>query len=384
MSALTWLALITLLLLIGYGMYGVLGAHTIACLGTAKPLRNGPLPPVSIVIAARNEAEKIEEALSSLLRLDYAPLEIIVVNDRSEDQTGTILNAMACRFPQLRVITISHLPAGWLGKNHALQRGAEQACGDFLLFTDADVVMEATTLRRAMAVMLSRPLDHVTLFFKAELPSLLLRMVTICFGVGLVAALRPWRARKASSRQFIGVGAFNLVRKQCYHQTGGHKAIRLCPLDDIMLGKLLKQHGYRQECFFGQRLIRVNWYNSLTDMAQGLQKNIFAALDYRISALLAFTLIHLIFSIWPLCALLLTHGLTQQLNTVIVLLQTLFYLHAARIAHLSRKSVLFWPLAPVLCLAITWRAVLITLANGGIVWRGTRYDLDELKQGHPD
>ncbi len=376
-----WLALATLAALITFGINGILGARRIRRLDDIPPGMNGRWPSVSIIIPALNEEEHIEEALGSVLALDYEPLEIIVVNDRSTDATGAILEKMARCSPRLTVLHVKHLPSGWLGKSHALHCGAERAGGELLLFTDADVMLEPSTLKRAVAAMGRDNLDHLTLFFRAQLPSSLLRMVVLEFGVVLVAFLRPWQVRDPASGSFIGIGAFNLVRASGYRRAGGHLPIRLCPLDDIMLGRLLKSRGLRQDCLYGTRFVTVPWYASLQEMSSGLMKNTFAALDYRVTRLFLLTLLQLAGSIWPVWALALTHGPTRLLNGVIVLLQGTFFVIAARYSGMEGRDVLWFPVTPYLRLAMAWKAVLVTLWRGGIVWRGTFYSLKELKKG---
>ena len=116
---------------------------------------------VSVVVAARNEQRNIGSALQSLLDLEYPNYELIVVDGRSEDATGEILDAIAASTPHLNVIHIDNLPDGWLGKNHALWVGSQQAVGNYLLFTDADIVMEPTVVTRAMAYLERNNLDHL-------------------------------------------------------------------------------------------------------------------------------------------------------------------------------------------------------------------------------
>src|SRR5262245_16111737 len=95
-------------------------------------------PAVSLIAPARNEERHIEAAVRSLVKIDYPNLEITIVNDRSTDGTATILDRLAAEFPQLNVVHLTELPAGWLGKNHALHLGASRSHGEWLLFTDAD------------------------------------------------------------------------------------------------------------------------------------------------------------------------------------------------------------------------------------------------------
>lgn len=376
-----WLALVSLIVVVWLGGSGFVGARQLQWLDDSIPLAGEKLPAVSVIIPALNEEKDIREALSSVLALDYPNLEIIVINDRSTDSTGDILEQMAAEYPALIVIHLAELPAGWLGKNHALHCGAQHARGEYLLFTDADVVMKPSTLKRAMARMCSENLDHLTLFFKAILPSSLLQMVVIEFGVSLVTFLKPWKAADPASSHFIGIGAFNLLRSSAYRQVGGHEAIRLCPLDDIMLGKIVKQQHLRQECLYGYHFIAVRWYASLREMTQGLMKNTFAALDYSVAKLCLLTLLQFAVSIWPVWALVFTEGTTMLINLAIVGLQGVFFVLAAFAADIYPGHVVWFLITPYIRLYMTWKAVVFTILHRGIFWRGTFYSLKELKAG---
>ncbi|MEQ1731529.1 MAG: glycosyltransferase, partial [Vicinamibacterales bacterium] len=126
------------------------GGRRIRNLFDITPRPTGPL--VSIIVAARNEAHGIESGVRSLLALSYPALEVIVVNDRSTDSTGAILDRVRQEDPRLIVVTVDRLPPGWLGKNHALAVGAATSHGSLLLFTDADIVFDPSTIGRAVAV----------------------------------------------------------------------------------------------------------------------------------------------------------------------------------------------------------------------------------------
>lgn len=375
-----WLGVITLTGLLAFGAEGTYGSMQIKWLDDVSPLNEGEMPPVSVIIPALNEEENIRKALLSLLALEYKPLEIIVLNDRSTDKTGEILEEMAALDDRLKIIHIQELPKGWLGKNHALYLGAQQASGQYFLFSDADVVMKPSTLQRSMAYITRQNIDHLTLFFKAVLPSSLLLMVAIEIGVGLVAYLRPWKAADPKSKSSIGIGAFNLVRADSYWRAGGHKSIRLCPLDDVKLGRLLKKQGFRQDCLYGNNFISVKWYKSLEEMTQGLLKNTFAALDYSFLKLCILSMLQVLVSIWPWWALFLLEGPARLVNLVIVLVTGIFFVLAALKSNISPKHIIWFPLTSYIRLYMTWKAVLWTLIKGGIVWRGTFYPLEDLKE----
>ncbi|HKI06370.1 MAG TPA: glycosyltransferase family 2 protein [Thermoanaerobaculia bacterium] len=353
------------------------GSRSIRHLGDMPPL-GGPLPRVSIIIPARNEERNVEEALRSVLALDYDNLEIEVVDDRSTDRTGEILDRMAAADPRLRIVHIRELPPGWLGKNHALWLGAGKATGELLLFTDADIVMDPSALRRAVGLM--DGLDHLTASPEIDrTDSLLFEMFIGVFSLFFALFVRPWKVKDPKSPRHIGIGAFNLVRTAAYRSAGGHRAIAMRPDDDLKLGKLMKKSGFRQDFVYGQGLLKVEWYASVRELIQGLMKNAFSGVDYRVSMILFSTAAQLALFVWPFLALLLTSGAARWLNLGSVLtLLTLCWVNAP-LAGVRRWHGIGFPLATLLFLYILWRAMLTTLWNDGIDWRGTHYALAELK-----
>ena len=136
-------------------------------------------PLVSIIVPACNEETTLEPALRSLLQQEYSNLEIIVIDDRSTDTTFERITKLAQEFPRIQVEQVKELPMGWLGKNHALYLGAQRARGEILLFTDADIVMRASTLSRAVAYFVNENLDHLSLIFRNLTPGGLLNAMVI-------------------------------------------------------------------------------------------------------------------------------------------------------------------------------------------------------------
>ncbi len=375
---LLYLALATLLLHLVSGIEVWRGSQSIRRLRDV-PAPSGPLPRVSILIPARNEERNVEEALRSVLALDYENLEIDVVDDRSTDRTGEILDRMAAAEPRLRIVHVRDLPPGWLGKNHALWLGAEKATGEYLLFTDADIVMDPSTLRRAVGLMVRDGLDHLTASPQIERRGLLFEMFIGVFSLFFALFVKPWKVKDPKSPRHVGIGAFNLVRAEAYRAAGGHRAIAMRPDDDLKLGKILKKNGFRQELVYGQGLIRVEWYASVRELIQGLMKNAFSGVDYRLSVIIGSTIIQLAVYVWPFLALVLTSGAARWLNLASILtLLTLCWANAP-LTGLRRWHGIGFPVASLLFLYILWRATLTTLWNDGIDWRGTHYDLASLK-----
>lgn len=378
-----------LLLLAGLTLAGYLGCALTALLGFRRIRRLRDLPAalpatplVSIIIPALNEEAGLEPALRSILALDYPALEIIALDDRSTDATPAILDRLAGEFPQLQVIHIRELPPGWLGKNHALWLGAARARGELLLFTDADVRMEKSALARAVGHLTAQRLDHLAVFFDAVVPGGLLNMLIVDFAGALLLALRPWEAGDPGKAGHIGVGGFNLVRAETYRRVGTHRALALCPVDDVMLGWLLKARGGRQDCLLGSGLVAVPWYDSVGAMIRGLEKNIFAFCDYSLLKVAGGSLLIVAGRLWPLAALFLTSGPTRLVNLALVMLQVALTGAAIRDSPVAARHLLWFPLSPWPGLYLIWRATFLTLWRQGIRWRTTFYPLAELKRFH--
>lgn len=374
-----WLAIATLLIWIALCIELTLGNRSIRFLRDLPPPAEPPSQRVSIIIAARNEARNVEEALRSILRQDYANLEVIAVDDRSTDRTGAILDRVAGTDPRLRIVHLKELPPGWLGKNYALAHGAEQASGDLLLFTDADVVMQPSTVSRAVGYLLEHRIDHLAIAPDVRMPGALLKLFAGAFAIFFSLYARPWKAKDPRSKRYVGIGAFNLVRRDVYRSVGGHRAIAMRPDDDLKLGKLVKRNGYRQEFLFGTQMMQVEWYASVGDLIDGMMKNAFAGVDYRVSAIVAASMGQLLLNVWPVLGLFLTHGPTRALNAVVVLLILMQCRYSARFLTVPPWHGVGFPLATLLFIYIMWRSMLIAIVSGRVTWRGTHYSLAELK-----
>ena len=343
------------------------------------PVPAGPLPKVSIIVPARNEERNIAEALTSLLNLDYPDYELLVVNDRSTDRTGAILDSLAAGQPRLRAIHITELPAGWLGKNHAMHYAAERATGEIMLFTDADIVYEPTALRRAVGYFHEHQLDHLAIGPQTHMRTWLLQSFVVMFCMMFYLYTRPWAIRNPKSSAHVGIGAFNMVRADVYRATGGFAALAMRPDDDLKLGKLVKKHGFRQDLLAGNDMISVEWYSSVWEIAVGFEKNSLAAVDYSLPFVVLFTSSMLLFNIWPFPAVLLTWGATRWLYVAVALSLWGLAFGTARNIGFRWHTALGFPLVVALLVLITWRSVLLTYYRGGIRWRETHYPLAELQ-----
>lgn len=380
MTVLFWIAIVSLLLYVVVALDVIVGNRKVQALRDVSPFSMaGPTLRVSIIVAARNEERHIREALQSLLDLSYPDYELIVVDDRSEDRTGRILDEMATWSARLKVIHIDQLPPGWLGKNHALWVGSRHASGDLLLFSDADIIMEPTVLNRAVLFMEQHKLDHLAATPSMCMPTTFLSMFGAAFIIFFSLFARPWKAGDPNSRCHIGIGAFNLLRAEAYRQVGGHETIRLRPDDDIKLGKIIKLAGLRQDVAYAPDFLAVEWYATVGEVIRGLEKNAFSGADYNIPLVLAGVVLHVVGSIWPFLAVFLTRGVTQGISIATVVLIIIVFADCARFHRTKAWYVLGYPLATALFVFILLRTMLLNLIQGGICWRGTFYSLKELK-----
>ncbi len=183
-----------------------LGIKKMTRLSSISPLKSEKTPMVSIIVPACNEEKNVEQAMRTLLHQDYVNYEVIAVNDRSIDRTGDILSKISTEEPRLRVIHIEKLPEGWMGKIHAMHQGAQEAKGEYLLFTDGDIMMERSTVTRALSRILDEDLGHLTLLFKNSSPGWLLNSLILDAGSGLCQVLRPWSAKQTSSPFSLELG----------------------------------------------------------------------------------------------------------------------------------------------------------------------------------
>ena len=343
-------------------------------------------PRVSIIVPARNEEDDIEQTLTRLLELDYDNYEVIAVNDRSTDRTGEIMDRVAALRVRdgnvrLRVIHHSDLPAGWLGKTHAMWTAANQATGDWLLFTDADVVFKPESLRRAIAYAEAGRADHVVLF-----PQMVMKrpgeyMMIAFFQTMFVFGHRPWKVADPKAKDHMGVGAFNLIRRSTYNAIGTYEALRMEVLDDMKLGKVVKNAGFAQRNVFGDNLISIRWARGASGVVNNLTKNFFAVLSFQWPRTLisAFGLAFL--NLAPFLGVFLAHGWERLPYAIALGSMFSIYLGMSWRSGVPAYYFLLHPVSTALFIYTLLLSMFHALWNDGIIWRGTRYPLEELRKG---
>jgi glycosyltransferase involved in cell wall biosynthesis len=339
---------------------------------------------VSIIVPARNEEADIQETLTRLLTLDYSNYEVIAVNDRSTDLTGPLMDKIASTpRPQerLKVIHVKELTAGWLGKTYAMWIAAQQATGDWLLFTDADVFFQPDSLRRAVAYAEEQHSDHLVLF-----PQMIMKrtgeyMMIAFFQTMFVFGHRPWKVADPKSRDHMGVGAFNLIRRNVYEAIGTYERLRMEVLDDMKLGKVVKNAGFAQRNVFGGDLISIRWARGARGVVDNLTKNFFAVLSYQWPRTLisAFGLAFL--NLMPFLGIAFAHRWEHLPYAIALASMFSIYLGMSRRSRVPAYYFLLHPVSTLLFVYTLLRSMVHTLWNDGIVWRGTKYPLEELRKG---
>jgi cellulose synthase/poly-beta-1,6-N-acetylglucosamine synthase-like glycosyltransferase len=350
------------------------------------PLEKSKCPRVSIMFAARDEADKLSPALASLLALDYPDYEVIAVDDRSSDATGRIMEEFAARDSRLRVIHISDLPPGWLGKPHALNSAYQLATGSWLVFTDADVIFAPDSLSRVMTLATTQQIDHLALMTQMTMVGFWERVVMTYFGLGFTLGTEPWQASNPKSSKFTGIGAFQLMRRTVYDAVDGHRKLAMEVIEDMKMGKLVKKAGYRSQAGYAAQHISVRWQAGLGNLVRGTTKNFFAAAYFSVPLLCTQLFGIFLMSIFPWIALpwlLITHTYGLPLFFAGVAVGIALFVHVA-LSFGAKASPLYGLTHPIGALIFMWmltRSTVITLWRGGIVWRETFYPLADLRRG---
>lgn len=357
------------------------GALKIPSLKGSGLLTDAECPTISILFAARDEEEKLPGAVATFLSLDYPRYEVVAVNDRSQDRTEAILESAAREDPRLKVIQITSLPAGWLGKPYALQQAYEKSSGEWLVLTDADVHFAPEVLRRAIALAKTNRWDHMPVLAEAKLYTFGEKVVMTFFAMAFVLATRPWRVSKPHSSEYIGVGAFQLIRRSTYETMGTHRRLAMEVVDDMKVGKLVKETGGRSGVAKSGPAVSVHWHSGVRNIIRGTEKNFFAATGYRLW--MAGMQLSSIVLMWilPWVALPLVRGWALIFALVAIVVPMIAQAGAARE---FRVSVFYGLTQPVGALIFGWmllRSTILTMRNGGITWRGTFYSMEELKRG---
>jgi glycosyltransferase involved in cell wall biosynthesis len=345
------------------------------------PRLAGAQPSLSVVVPARNEQAKIEECLRSLLAQDYPELEICAVDDRSSDSTGGIMDTLKPEFAnKLDVIHLTELPNSWLGKTHAMWRGAATTQSDWLLFTDGDILFRPDAIRRTLAYAELTGCDHLVIFPTLIMKSFGERMMLGFFGLASSFLMRAWKVKDPRAKDHVGAGAFNLIRRSAYEELGTYEALRMEVIDDLKLGEAVKQHGFWQDCVRGPGLIELRWAEGAFGVVRNLQKNMFSLLRFSWLLATAAAIGAMVYHLGPWIGLWLAPGVAKIGFAIAVFAIALLYARSAHYFHISFLYLFTQPIAAVMFVYTVLNSAISSVLHGGVQWRGTTYSVEEIQK----
>ncbi len=373
LAALIWWVVVPLFAVVHERALRVLSAQT-----CVEPER---WPRVSVLVPANNEAQTLTGAVQSLLEIDYPELEIILIDDRSTDRTGEVMDRLAEQDARIRKLRIDLLPDGWLGKVHALYRGIERSRGEWLLFTDADIHFAPRALKLAVAYCLQRERGFLALFPGSRTADLVNGATQAAFGVLLLAMLDFERISDSDNDAAMGVGAFNLVQREFIDAENGLEWLRMEVADDAGLALMTKRRGARIEVMAGQDLVEVDWYPTLGAMLDGVMQRFIMGAGYRLGVYLVQCLLVLFCLAAPLGLVWFGSAYTPWALLCLAFYATPSLLLATGIRKLalSRSSLWSLPLGFTMIAYGMLRSLVTCARRGGMVWRGTVYPLRQLR-----
>lgn len=370
-----WFFFLLCLIWLGMGLAIIVNVRAARKLAELPLAERAAWPRLAIVAPASNEGRALESAMHKRMASDYPALEVVVVDDRSTDDTGDIADRLAREDPRIRVIHNHELPEGWLGKLHALKLGIEATDAEWLLFSDADVEIAPGTLRRAVHHCLAEGWDVLAAMPTMKPAGLLVGAMHSVFLRVLFAAYRVKATEDPRSSYGMGVGAFTLVKRSAYLASPGFKAIKLEIADDLMLGRLLKRSGARCTAVNGAGAAAVDIYPTVRDFVRGAEKNAWGvSAGFSLVRGLLFTGLFLALDASPFLLAATAPTSPWQLVGVVAIVWALGISMLTLRANGRRPWLgLLFPLGTLLFLWAMVRGILLGWWRGGLQWRDTFY-----------
>ena len=352
----------------------------------ASPRWSGPDSPlVTAIIPAKDEAATLADCLDSVRAQDYPNLEILIVDDRSDDETPAIARRIAAADPRVRVVTITDLPPGWTGKTHALHVAVAQARGDWFWFLDADTRHEPPSLAIVLEYARTHGAQMASLLPELRCETFWERVVQPLAGVVLIQNFPLFWCNDPTKKLAFANGQYILIHRDAYAKAGGHAAVRDKFVEDIYLAKRVKEVGLSSRTAIAHGIGSTRMYTSLPQIVRGWSRILYDALGRNPLKLAWQALDPLLFSqtahvalvaavvllilgtpagpfAWWLLGLSLLHHLLA-----VTCLHRLYVLSVPRTRHVA-----WYPLAGLVLDAIIFRAVRMCL-TGQVTWRGTAY-----------
>ena len=328
---------------------------------------------VSAIVPARNEEAVIAACVESLA-VQKEISEILVIDDQSSDRTAEIVRALSNKYSNVRLLAASELPAGWVGKNHAVWTGAKEAVGEWLLFTDADAVHAADSAAKALAIASENDAALVSLSPEQVMESWYEKAVIPYVFTRLNKRFRFAEVNDPRNKAAAANGQFILIRRDAYDAVGGHASIAGEVLEDVALAARVKAAGYRLWFGSGKGIVRVRMYRSFAAMWEGWKKNLYTLMGGNPGAVKAEVARAMLPILLTLLASVTVGGITES---VILAASVLAMGLLGILARLESSGFSPWLLAyaipgRILFAAMLW-ASYRSHRNGRVEWKGREY-----------
>ncbi len=347
-------------------------------------------PLISVCVPARNEERNIRDCVESILAQDYPNFEVIVLEDRSTDGTGEILEDLAKQNDKLRIINGADLPKGWAGKPHALFQASAAAHGTpgaWLCFVDADTFLSPATLSSCYAKAIETQADMFTIMTFQILGSFWEKAVMPIVMTALSVGFSPRKVNDRKSKDAIANGQFILIRRSVYDAIGGHERVKDQIVEDKAISEQVKWNGYRLIVANGYSVAKTRMYTSLPEMWEGWTKNIYLGLSELPSLMLlgvsgAFILLVVAFflPLWPLLGIYWYFHSGGWLASIVVFESLILWIIViyvrARVAigmGISPGYAFTLPLGAAVFAAMMFASAWRVISGRGVVWKGRIY-----------
>ena len=336
----------------------------------AKP--PGPLlaqPRVSLLVPARNEENNIDDLLEGLSGQNYPNLEILVLDDHSSDATAEKVLGKMAGDSRIRLLQGQPMPQGWTGKNWACRQLADQATGEYLIFTDADNRHAPQAVSHTLAWMQRYGLGMLSAFPRQITKSLSESLVIPVVDLFVYATLPLWLTFRLKSPLFAAAnGQWIAFTRQAYRTIGGHTSVKGEVVEDVALSRRIKQHRIPMLLTAGTGAISCRMYHNAGEVWGGFSKNLYGIAGYRLAPFLAILAGHFIAYIWPFIAIFFPElrepaAIAIAMNLFLRLSVALRYRHPVGIA------VGLHPLGVALLLAIGINSIRL-VKKGFVRWKG--------------
>ncbi len=339
-------------------------------------------PLVSIMIPARNEAENIKRCIASLLKQDYPNIEILVLDDSSNDDTSLIVKRIAEKDSRVKLFTGKPLINGWIGKSYACHQLAKHARGKYYFFTDADTLHFKNVVSSIIGCLIKNNLDALSAIPKQIMVGIHERLVVTWVHFGILSLLPLILMKKSKHPLFCTAnGQCMLFKREVYKKIGGHESIKTKILEDIHLSKQVKRHGYKFMIFDGSKNIYCRMYRNFRSLIKGFSKFMFAAFDFKIFNIAVVIILISVLFLFPFFLLplgiLLFDWSDLIINLIIIQIFIVLTMRIILAIRLRNRilDTLFHPISMIYVILLCINSVLQTKFGEGACWKDRSYDI---------